>query len=272
MDIQELLNRESRTNIETWCRRNAQAVYVGNDTVLCRVLGKYPMYVQASDRSVSARLMLDGYWEMWVTTAIARYLKPGMTCLDVGAHVGYYTVMMADLVGERGRVVAFEPYAPSYRHLCSNVMVNGGSDIEMLNCAASAATGKRNMYVDRTYTGNNTLDYCSDAQTEREGLLETVECSTIDDKVDVSVDFVKIDAEKHERHVWRGMQRLIERNSNVQIAMEYTRAADPEGELLREILEARFVAHDIQGDGTLRAVTIDALRTGPALRMLWFKH
>jgi FkbM family methyltransferase len=276
MDIQELLSRESRTSIETWCRRNAQAVYVGNDTVLCRVLGKYPMYVQASDVSVGSRLMLDGYWEMWITMAIARYLKPGMTCLDVGAHVGYYTVLMADIVGARGRVITLEPYVPSYRHLCNNIVVNGVATVEVHSYAASDVTGMRNMYVDRTYTGNNTLenDYCSDGEAERLGLVEPIICSKIDDKVDVAVDFIKIDAERHERHVWRGMQQLLARNTNVQVAMEYTFAADPEHELLKEISESGYEIHDIQGDGTLRKMTAEQVVSDPSVqwRMLWLKR
>jgi FkbM family methyltransferase len=269
MDTQELLIRESRTNIETWCRRNAQAVYVGDDNVLCRVLGKYPMYVQASDRSVGARLMLDGYWETWVTMAIARHLKPGMMCLDVGAHVGYYTVLMADIVGARGRVIAFEPYAPSYRRLSDNVAVNGLSNVGIQACAASSETGARNMYVDQTYTGNNSLESSSPSV-----LCTPVECSTIDDKIHVSVDFVKIDVEKHERHVWRGMQQLLARNANVHIAMEYTLAADPELALLREIREAGFELHEIQGDGTLRKMTAEQIVSDPAVqwRMLWLKR
>ena len=80
-----------------------------DDSILCRVLGRYKMYVDCNDVGLAPHLMLDGYWEMHVTEAILRFVRSGMTVVDVGANQGYFTMLLADLVGPNGRVFAAEP-------------------------------------------------------------------------------------------------------------------------------------------------------------------
>ncbi len=72
-------------------RALCESAYLGDETALCRVLGRYKMFVDTSDNSLSPHLMLDGYWEMWLTEALARAIRPGMTVVDVGANLGYFT-------------------------------------------------------------------------------------------------------------------------------------------------------------------------------------
>src|SRR6187402_1960175 len=98
-----------RAALEDAARRGAQAVNMANGALLCRVLTKYLMFVDPDDLGVTPRLCLDGFWESWVTAAIARALRPGAFCVDVGANHGYYTLLMADAAGPHGRVLALEP-------------------------------------------------------------------------------------------------------------------------------------------------------------------
>src|SRR5918912_920802 len=85
------------------------AVPVDPITALCRVLGRYKMYVDLRDTGFVPHLMFEGYWEYWITDFMWRNLGPGQVALDVGANHGYYTVLMSDLVGAQGMVRAFEP-------------------------------------------------------------------------------------------------------------------------------------------------------------------
>ena len=59
---------------------------------------------QASDLMLGPRLILDGFWEAWVTLAIGRHIQPGFHCVDVGANYGYYSLVMAAAAGATGRV------------------------------------------------------------------------------------------------------------------------------------------------------------------------
>ena len=93
-----------RFALENRCRALTNPVYLGDHTALCRVLGFYKMYLDTTDTGFASHLLLDGFWEMWLTVFFARQVKPGMTVIDVGANYGYYTLLFGALVGPEGRV------------------------------------------------------------------------------------------------------------------------------------------------------------------------
>lgn len=109
------------------CRTACQTTYLGNDTLLCRVLGKYLLYADSQDRGIVPHLCSDGFWETWMTLAVARVLQPGWQCIDVGANHGYYTLLMADAIGASGRILALEPNPKLAALLQQTLDVNGFS-------------------------------------------------------------------------------------------------------------------------------------------------
>src|SRR3990172_1653195 len=125
MDVLRLLATEDRDAIERWCQSRTQSVYLGNNIAVCRVLGKYRMFVDTNDRATVPHFLLDGCYETWVTLAIARCVRPGMRCVDVGAHLGYHTLLLADLVGPQGHVQAWEPQRHHAALLFDSVRLNG---------------------------------------------------------------------------------------------------------------------------------------------------
>jgi hypothetical protein len=96
----------SRWELEEYSRRRATGIFYGDNRMLCRLLGDYLAFVDTHDFMLAPRLVADGFWEAWVTLAVARYLQPGMWCVDVGANYGYYTLLMAAACGPEGRIVA----------------------------------------------------------------------------------------------------------------------------------------------------------------------
>lgn len=279
MDTQELLKRESRVNIEQWCQRNAQAVYVADGTVLCRVLGKYLMYVLSRDISVAPHLMLDGYWEIWITMAIAQYIKPGMRCVDAGAHVGYYSVLLSDWVGAAGEVIAIEP-APLQASVLLSNLERVPAQSRVVHAAAWDAVGKQTLVYDGWHSGDNHLAREGEALEEVGPMItiikrtKTVLTVRLDDEVEGAVDFIKLDIEGSEAAAWRGMRELLQRSPNVQIAAEWTRKYDPNYELLALAAEDGFKPHEIMGDGKLRPLkgAVDLADASVDWRMLWFKR
>ena len=95
-----------RGDLERLSRQHCHAVRLNERFVICRVLGKYILYADPEDVGLTPHLCLDGFWESWVTIAMARLLQPGWHCVDVGANHGYYTMIMADAVEPSGRVIA----------------------------------------------------------------------------------------------------------------------------------------------------------------------
>ena len=125
LDVRELFSLGPRARWENACRRLAFNARLSGDDVLCRVLGRYTFVVAASDVGLAPHLIAYGFWEIWVTRLIASRVREGMTCLDVGANVGYYSVLMADLVGQTGQVIAVEPIPTTFRLLSRNLAHNG---------------------------------------------------------------------------------------------------------------------------------------------------
>jgi hypothetical protein len=74
------INNMSRAAFEEACLANIHHVYVGNDTVLCKVLTKYKMYVDTKDMGIAPHLIMDGYWESWVTRLLTKIVQPGFVC------------------------------------------------------------------------------------------------------------------------------------------------------------------------------------------------
>jgi len=269
MKLRDLFGAEDRSALEKWCRAHTQQAYVGDHRALCRVLGKFLMYVDTRDLSLAPHLLLNGYWEMWVTQAIVDYVKPGMRCIDVGANFGYYTLLLKELAGDKGSVTAYEPQPRVAELLIDTLMINGGDDI-CHPVAASDYEGMRPLFLSNRLMGSASLRFA-------EGLMSPdakVFCARLDENHE-HADFVKVDAQGHELEVLRGMKGLIERSPKIAVALEFT-PADHVSPLdaLREIQGMGFPElRSIGTDGQVRAVTIeDAVSpdTGDH-RMLWLQ-
>jgi ubiquinone/menaquinone biosynthesis C-methylase UbiE len=81
----------------------------------------HKLYVNKNDIGVAQPLILCGVLDKHETDAIGRMIKPGMTILDVGANIGYFTLIAAKLAGKTGKVYAFEPQPENFRLLVRNI-------------------------------------------------------------------------------------------------------------------------------------------------------
>ncbi len=85
--------------------------------------------------------MHDRTYEPHVSAIIARLCKPGMTALDIGANIGYHTMLLAHHVGRGGRVLAFEANSENARLILATVRTNGATNVEVLPVALDTARG-----------------------------------------------------------------------------------------------------------------------------------
>ncbi|MEO1065184.1 MAG: FkbM family methyltransferase [Actinomycetota bacterium] len=144
-----------------------------------------------------------------VQEALEQLLEPGSTCYDVGANIGYFTLLASRLVGPAGRVVAFEPAPENLAVLAGNVERNGADNVLLSSRAVSRSTGADRLQL-ASFSGGHSLVEAAGGNTGVAPLVETV---ALDDFVDTAgvprPDLVKIDVEGAELLVLEGMTRLL---------------------------------------------------------------
>jgi FkbM family methyltransferase len=153
---------------------------------------------------------LLGIWEPDITAYVRRQLSEGDTFVDVGAHVGYFTVMASGLVGKKGRVVSIEPCPPNLAALRANLELdNRGDNVRVLPMAASRKPGTLDLYSGRPWAS----DRATTMANLNYPLAARVEAAPLDDILvpeEVrSARLIKIDVEGGELDVIAGMSRLI---------------------------------------------------------------
>ncbi len=93
---------------------------------------------------------VNGYWlgsyEVKNQKLFVEFIKGGDIVFDVGAHVGFYSLLFSQLVGKTGRVFAFEPLARNIQFLKKHIELNNISNVEVRECAVAETTGERFFY------------------------------------------------------------------------------------------------------------------------------
>jgi FkbM family methyltransferase len=253
-----------RFMLETVSRQQSQALRLNGSAILCRVLGKYLMFADADDFSVTPHLSLNGCWEPWTTLAIARCLRAGVFAVDVGANHGYFSALMADAAGPDGRVLAIEPNPRLAELLARTFQVNGfSSRAAVLVRAAAAASGTTVSLVSPPHRWADATIRRPPASDDEVIELETV---SIDDATAEwkRVDLIKIDAEGSEEGVWDGMQQTLRRNPDVIVIMEFKRASYADAPaLLTRIRSEGFPLRHVQYDGMVGELSEDEALHAP---------
>jgi FkbM family methyltransferase len=267
MSIEDIGDSSLRPLVERYCQERCSFMPMPDDRVLCKVLGKYLMWVDAFDQGLSPHLIFEGFWEMWISAAIARFVRRGTTVVDVGANVGYYTLLLADAVGPEGRVVAFEPNPRIAELLRLSVAINGFSArVSVRSEAVSMQCGPgltfaipkhepKNAGVVRTVADRSSY---LDQFGQNVRFIDVPEI-TLDSLALTNVGIVKIDAEGAEESVWEGMQQTIDNNRNICIVLEFncSRCYDPVDFYGR--ISKRFKVRHIDSDGQVKSLTLDML-------------
>jgi FkbM family methyltransferase len=181
------------------------------------------MILAAPSRFPPVALVLDTY-EPATTKLLQSIMKPGMTFVDVGAHVGYYSLLAARQVGPQGKVYAFEPEPVNYSLLIKNVELNGYSNVSAKPKAVSGSVGSTALHISALDSGRNSV--------YRHGLPEQgsvqVDTTTLDAFFEAKswpkIDLIKMDVEGAEQDVLNGMIQLLKKTENLKIIMEFNPA------------------------------------------------
>jgi FkbM family methyltransferase len=184
------------------------------------VAGGFRMRVETD--GIGRVLAVEGIWEPHVTALFRSLLAPGDVCVDVGANIGYFTLLAARLVGPEGHVYALEPAPATFAALVSSVELNGFSNITTLCVAAGEAPGEA-VLEDRDQSVLSAIRVEGKQATEGARTL-TVPVQPVASVIrpcDLPrLRLVKVDVEGYELEVLRGLQAVFEHGSRPSVLVE----------------------------------------------------
>jgi len=174
----------------------------------------YKLTVIPGDLGISSELLMFKTHEPLTTKLLSKELKKGMTCLDVGGNIGYYTLLESNIVGDTGKVIVIEPSPPNFQHLKKNLEIQDAKNIDAYNFAAGDVDGNVNFLVYQESNGSFTIP--DGETTDLPGELIKVPAKRIDtflDELNINhVDFVRMDVEGYESHIIQGMKNTIKKS------------------------------------------------------------
>jgi FkbM family methyltransferase len=212
-----LLRHYRRSVVHNVFRSRCKSQYLGNNQILCRILGNKKMFVIGDDVGFSPHMITEGYWEYWLTHYFAQNIKRGDIVLDIGANLGYYSILAGDLVGKEGKVVAVEPNPYVFSLLSKTVLHNGYSartELHHFALATEEETGTRKFFVPANEPKNGTI-LPGDADLpahEKMGQVMDIALGHLNPDDFERVDFIKIDVEGAELGVLQSLKPVIEKH------------------------------------------------------------
>ncbi|MCJ7514892.1 MAG: FkbM family methyltransferase [Dehalococcoidia bacterium] len=162
----------------------------------------------------------QGY-EKGTTKLFIQLVKEGMTVVDIGANIGYYTLLAARRVGPHGRVYAFEPGPQDFKLLTGNLRLNGYNNVVAIQKAVSNKTGTAPLFL--SPRGSTAHSLLSSRDNSKETIaIETVALDGFFDREGCpAIQVIKMDIEGWEMEALDGMRRTIMRNSPLKMIMEF---------------------------------------------------
>jgi FkbM family methyltransferase len=173
----------------------------------------------ASNESYHLEMSLFGVVEPVETDVFIKHIHGGSTVIDIGANIGYYTMLAAQIVGSNGKVYAFEPEPNNFKLLQKNVEYNGYTNAVLVRKAVSNTNGKIKLYLAPSETSTHRIYRNED---HREHIF--VDVTTLDqyfDNMYPPVDLIKIDIEGAEYGAIKGMENLLRAKEDVNLITEF---------------------------------------------------
>jgi FkbM family methyltransferase len=253
-------------------------VYVGDHTALTRTVYGHRLFVDTRDLSVAPSILLDGVWEPWISRVFVDVVKPGMHVVDIGANLGWYSILAAGRVGPKGRLSAFEANPVLCDLVFRSLVVNGFADRSaVVNKAVFSETTTLEFRTLKRLTGGGSLYLQpSTADTLRDELITLqVPATRLDDyfAAGARVDVIKVDAEGAEPHILKGAQRVLRENRNLQLIIEcevsrFAQAGWSIETFAGELDELGFAIFRIENSSRLTRIRLQELVNEPLCDLL----
>ena len=179
------------------------------EIILHLPIGKF--FGPAADSTVIAAIVKGGgVYEPHVVKKINEYLEQGDTFLDIGANLGYFTLMASHLVGQEGKVIAFEPVTEIYKYIAKNIEINSLTNVTLYKYGLWSEKVEKTFGVpEKAFGGAHVIPDGRYGRTN--AFQESIQCQRLDDIFSGPVKLIKMDIEGSEPYALQGMTRTVEK-------------------------------------------------------------
>jgi FkbM family methyltransferase len=185
-------------------------------------LGAFKLVIDRLDYAVSLGIANQLEYEPHLTQFVKAHIKPGMTAVDIGANIGFFSMLFSTLVGPSGHVISFEPNTENCRLLLLSKTLNGFNNIDLLPLGLSNNRGA--VFFTPVIGSNGTL-LPNTSDTLMDPNCMVIPCERFDEVVKEHVDFIKADIEGAEYLALSGAAQTIARDKpiiTIEFSMEMT--------------------------------------------------
>jgi FkbM family methyltransferase len=184
--------------------------YLSNKGEIIKDIQGNNMILSLKDFGISRELALHGFHEKSSTEQIKKMLKSGMKIVEVGANIGYYTLIEAKLIGKDGFIYAFEPSPRNFEFLKRNIILNKYKNIEIYQKAIGSENGTSKFFVANRSNLSSLIKREDWAGLYNDNNGIDVEVIKLDEFLkDKKVDLIRMDIEGYELEVLKGLRYTL---------------------------------------------------------------
>lgn len=175
-----------------------------------QILGNQ-MYLSLEDKGLSQELFVYGIHEPFLTLLLSREIKKDDVIIEVGANIGYYVLMECSLLGDKGKVIAFEPDYRSLKILKKNIKMNGNGEKVDVTHVAIGPKRKKGQLIKNESFNLSKIDTSIAASQQENADQYNIDIVPLDDLVsqEPKIDIIRMDIEGYEFEAINGMSKTL---------------------------------------------------------------
>lgn len=181
------------------------------------------MYLNPKDNIISKYLYGNKCWEPLETEFFKKIISEGMQVIDIGANIGYFSILFSKWVGDNGKVFAFEPDPDNYELLLKNIHANNCKNIIPIKKAVSNYDGKTFLFHSNENKGDHRIFEAKILPEDEIRNRIEIESIRLDSFISPQqkIDFIKMDIQGSEMLALEGMMQILSRNHKMYLLTEF---------------------------------------------------
>jgi FkbM family methyltransferase len=220
------------------------------------------------DNCISPSIGFIGWFELAETELVRKLLRRGNVFVDVGANIGWYTLLSARIMGDKGLVLAYEPEPNNFSLLSKSIIENGFNNVKAFQECVSENTQPKTLWLQTKNLGGHSLIKSANEQQNISVNSTTVDVSLKNEEIEI-IDILKIDVEGAEPQVIEGSKQTLVQSRIKNIMMEWnTEVWLKHSQLLDYLLDSFDVYEIIKSPFLIKRLNREDLYALPQVNML----